>query len=333
MYRTKYQSYIFIHAIGNIHSCVLIVINLIRPAVHINSICFGGIQKRLIVIISLICFSFANYVIDNSLTHICVSKLCIINSDNELLPGRRQAIIWTNVGIFLFLTLRNNLQWDVNRNSYIFIQGNPFENVACEMAAILFRPQCLNRVMNSQWFCCTFAWMALQIHSNNTRIGFWCDHILRPNHDDVIINGNIFREKLRSHGRCCVHNASTVPWTSAGQFGRPRGVRGRPWYDLWRPRCVISYPMDVRGLPPGRPQSGRPHSLASTGPFSQAAVHRASGLLRFSQSQRGRIMDRKWGCPQYVRNRKLMSRSCPGNATATLLAALTFFVKNKLILL
>ena len=57
---------------------------------------------------------------------------------------------------------------------------------------------------------------------------------------------------------CCVHNASTVPWTSAGQFGRPRGVRGRPWYDLWRLRCVISHPMDVRGLPPGRPPSGRP---------------------------------------------------------------------------
>ena len=60
------------------------------------------------------------------------------------------------------------------------------------------------------------------------------------------------------HSPCCVHNASTVPWTSAGQFGRPRGVRGRPWYDLWRPRCVISHPMDVRGLPPGRPPSGRP---------------------------------------------------------------------------
>ena len=136
--------------------------------------------------------------------------------------------------------------------------------------------------------------------------------------------------------RCCVHNASTVPWTSAGQFGHPRGVRGRPWYDLWRPRCVIYHPMDVRGLPPRgvRPADGPgTPSLASTGPFPQAAVHRASGLLRFSQSQRGRIMDRKWGCPQYVRNRKLMSRSCPGNATATLLAALTFFVKNKLILL
>ena len=64
--------------------------------------------------------------------------------------------------------------------------------------------------------------------------------------------------QVQDESSCCVHNASTVPWTSAGQFGRPRGVRGRPWYDLWRPRCVISHPMDVRGLPPGRPPSGRP---------------------------------------------------------------------------
>ena len=32
-------------------------------------------------------------------THICVSKLTIIGSDNGLSPGRRQAIIWTNAGI------------------------------------------------------------------------------------------------------------------------------------------------------------------------------------------------------------------------------------------
>ena len=31
--------------------------------------------------------------------HICVSKLTIIASDNSLSPGRRQAIIWNNVGI------------------------------------------------------------------------------------------------------------------------------------------------------------------------------------------------------------------------------------------
>ena len=29
-------------------------------------------------------------------THICVSKLTIIGSDNGLSPDRRQAIIWTN---------------------------------------------------------------------------------------------------------------------------------------------------------------------------------------------------------------------------------------------
>ena len=34
-------------------------------------------------------------------THICVSKLTIIGSDNGLSPGRRQAIIWTNAGILV----------------------------------------------------------------------------------------------------------------------------------------------------------------------------------------------------------------------------------------
>ena len=41
-------------------------------------------------------------------THICVSKLTIIGSDNGLSPGRRQAIIWTNAGILLIRTLRTN---------------------------------------------------------------------------------------------------------------------------------------------------------------------------------------------------------------------------------
>ena len=34
-------------------------------------------------------------------THICVSELTIIGSDNGLSPGRRQAIIWTSAGILL----------------------------------------------------------------------------------------------------------------------------------------------------------------------------------------------------------------------------------------
>ena len=34
-------------------------------------------------------------------THICISKLTIIGSDNGLSPGRHQAIIWTNAGRLL----------------------------------------------------------------------------------------------------------------------------------------------------------------------------------------------------------------------------------------
>ena len=35
------------------------------------------------------------------MTHICVSKLTTIDSDNGLSPGRRQTIIWTNSRILL----------------------------------------------------------------------------------------------------------------------------------------------------------------------------------------------------------------------------------------
>ena len=42
-------------------------------------------------------------------THICVSKLTIIGSDNGLSPGWHQAIIWTNAGILLIRPLGTNL--------------------------------------------------------------------------------------------------------------------------------------------------------------------------------------------------------------------------------
>ena len=42
-------------------------------------------------------------------THICVSKLTIIGSDNGLSPDRRQAIIWTNAGILSIGPLGTNI--------------------------------------------------------------------------------------------------------------------------------------------------------------------------------------------------------------------------------
>ena len=41
-------------------------------------------------------------------THICIDNLTIIDSDNALSPGGRQAIIWTNAGIVLIGSLGTN---------------------------------------------------------------------------------------------------------------------------------------------------------------------------------------------------------------------------------
>ena len=48
-------------------------------------------------------------------------------------------------------TSPNKLQWNVNRNSYIFIPENPFQNVVWKMAAILSRPQCVNTLRPRQY--------------------------------------------------------------------------------------------------------------------------------------------------------------------------------------
>ena len=58
-------------------------------------------------------------------------KIISIDSDNGLSPGQRQAIIWTKAGILLIepIVNLNKPQWNINRNSYIFIPENAFENV------------------------------------------------------------------------------------------------------------------------------------------------------------------------------------------------------------
>ena len=77
------------------------------------------------------------------MTHICVTNLTIIGSNNGLSPGRHQAIIWTDDGILLIGPLGTNFREKFNRNSNIFIHENAIESVVCEMAAILSRPQCV----------------------------------------------------------------------------------------------------------------------------------------------------------------------------------------------
>ena len=77
-------------------------------------------------------------------THICVGKLTIIDSDNGLSPGRRQAIIWTNNGILLIGSLGTNF----NEIS-IGIQTFSFKKIHLKMSSAKWRPffsrsQCVN---------------------------------------------------------------------------------------------------------------------------------------------------------------------------------------------
>ena len=72
------------------------------------------------------------------MTHICVSELPIIGSDNGLSPGRRQAIIWTNAGILLIRTLGINFSEILSE-----IHTFSFKKMYLEMSSGKRRPFCL----------------------------------------------------------------------------------------------------------------------------------------------------------------------------------------------
>ena len=79
-------------------------------------------------------------------THICVSKLTIIVSDNGLSPGRRQAIIWTNVGILLIGPLGTNF-------NEILIKFHTFslKKMRLKRSSAKWRPFCLSLIVLMRW--------------------------------------------------------------------------------------------------------------------------------------------------------------------------------------
>ena len=79
------------------------------------------------------------------MTHICVGKQSIIDSDNGLSPGRRQAIIWTKAGILLIGPLGTNFS-----EILIKIQTFSLKKIRLKMssAKCSSRPQCVKIVCN-----------------------------------------------------------------------------------------------------------------------------------------------------------------------------------------
>ena len=78
--------------------------------------------------------------------YICV-KLTIIGSDNDLSPGRRQAIIWTYAGILLIRPLGKNF----NETSLIEIHTFSFNKIHFKMASGKWPPFCLGLNVLRKW--------------------------------------------------------------------------------------------------------------------------------------------------------------------------------------
>ena len=72
------------------------------------------------------------------MTHICVSKITIIGSDNGLLPGWCQAIIWFSVGISLIGPLGTNCSENLIEN-YTF----SLNKIDLKMSPGKWQPFCL----------------------------------------------------------------------------------------------------------------------------------------------------------------------------------------------
>ena len=77
-------------------------------------------------------------------THICVSQLINIVSDNGLSPDRRQAIIWNNDGILLFGPVGRNFS-EILIEIYTF----SFRKMRLKMSSGKWRPSCLVAMLRS----------------------------------------------------------------------------------------------------------------------------------------------------------------------------------------
>ena len=83
------------------------------------------------------------------MTHICVSKLTIIGSDNGLSPDRRQAIIWTNAGLLLTGPLGTNVS-----EILTWIQTFSFKKMHSNISSAKWCPFCLGLnvlISSPQW--------------------------------------------------------------------------------------------------------------------------------------------------------------------------------------
>ena len=80
-------------------------------------------------------------------THIFVSKLTIIGSDNGLSPGRHKAIIWTNAGILLIWNLGANFS-EILIEMYTF----PLKKMHLKMSSAEWWQFCIGLIIKMKYY-------------------------------------------------------------------------------------------------------------------------------------------------------------------------------------
>ena len=125
------------------------------------------------------------------MTHICVVELTI-GSDNDLSPGRRQAIFWTNAGVLLIRPSRTNFS-----GILIKIYAFSFNNVPSKMSSGKCGPFCpgLNVLIAIYrgYGLHLMGKMIDQCRSVHPFVNIICIYTLRPRQDGWHFADNIFR--------------------------------------------------------------------------------------------------------------------------------------------
>ena len=146
VHQGRYHHFVWIDYISHknqnflVLECMHLILQLIDicyrnvPVFHMPAICPS---KRYVV-----SFNSTHW---DRVTHICVSKIIIIASDNGLSPGRRQAIIWTNAGRLLIDPLGTNFS-----DILIEIHTFSFKKIHLKMSSGKNQPFCFGlNVLNA----------------------------------------------------------------------------------------------------------------------------------------------------------------------------------------
>ena len=130
-------------------------------------------------------------------THICVSELTIIGSDDGLAPTRCQAIIWTNVGILLIEPLGTNCS-EILIEIHIF----SFEKTHFKVSSAKYRPFCLGLNVMIDWNILHKTVHRELVHTYWSHIAKFCKYTKTVNERDRPLFLSYFDALYVFHIRC-----------------------------------------------------------------------------------------------------------------------------------